>query len=395
MTQQTLQLNNVAYLQNDDVQRVIIKHTAIARDIRIDIANILCTELIGTTPYAIKDIDTFRAKYSIFAHFLIAIQVVPAWIKFKKTLKKIPEFVSMCLAEMLESIFTLMEETSAHTDADLARINISLQNHITQFIRIAETFLADPLITKTIESLNPRVENDSMQSLFDTTAFDNCHNTRHSPAESLNRAKKILLHVINNSPFADWFYSLSEEQRSVLLSFLLSALIIIKRVDAFYGKYIAQHAEMFDKIHGLYCQAFGDKQAGQLRKKLLLSIHDIADAFGSMEEFERFLNLLGRITFGTGIRSTSVQEVAASDIYSIAHSSEISRIIPSELQKLSHPLRKYLFYAELAEQRLMSYELKSIAPEALSRRGPAVVVVDTSGSMSGLQIGRASCRERV
>ncbi|WP_413283359.1 ATPase RavA stimulator ViaA [Vibrio sp. MA40-2] len=87
---------------------------------------------------------------------------------------------------------------------------------------------------------------------------------------------------------------------------------------------------------------------------------------------------------------------AADDIVGIHESDDISRMLPNETMFLAYPELEVVFYKHLIDKRLMNYKVKGKArklkkvtsqkPNAshvLIEKGPFIICVDASGSMSG------------
>lgn len=70
----------------------------------------------------------------------------------------------------------------------------------------------------------------------------------------------------------------------------------------------------------------------------------------------------------------------ADEVSDIEMGVNLSRVLPSELVKLGHPLLRRVFLASLVEGRAMQYRLSGT--DSLGR-GPLVVCLDKSGSMDG------------
>ncbi len=76
------------------------------------------------------------------------------------------------------------------------------------------------------------------------------------------------------------------------------------------------------------------------------------------------------------------------ETFGIHKSSDLIRILPSELMNLDDEDLEYLFYSKLLENNLLTYELIGYTTEEVkekrkSRKGPVIALLDTSGSMSG------------
>ncbi|MBE2254334.1 MAG: VWA domain-containing protein [Myxococcus sp.] len=70
----------------------------------------------------------------------------------------------------------------------------------------------------------------------------------------------------------------------------------------------------------------------------------------------------------------------ADEVSDVELGANLSRLLPSELAKLTHPLLRKSFLASLVEGRVMQYRLQGT--DSLGR-GPLVVCLDKSGSMDG------------
>lgn len=74
------------------------------------------------------------------------------------------------------------------------------------------------------------------------------------------------------------------------------------------------------------------------------------------------------------------RERASMEVYRVGRGAELGRLLPSELAALRHPLRRRDFLRRLLEGELSQYDLRG---DDRHGRGPVVVCVDGSGSMSG------------
>lgn len=95
-------------------------------------------------------------------------------------------------------------------------------------------------------------------------------------------------------------------------------------------------------------------------------------------------------------KKSRVARINRDEVFGINRSSDISRILPSELLNLEDENLKYLFYAKYLENSLLTYEIKSDneaeeekTEEKSGTKGPIVVCLDTSGSMKGIPVLKA------
>jgi uncharacterized protein with von Willebrand factor type A (vWA) domain len=79
-------------------------------------------------------------------------------------------------------------------------------------------------------------------------------------------------------------------------------------------------------------------------------------------------------------RQQSKIKKGAAEYYSIKQGKDLTKMLPTELMKLSHPLTKRLFYKDYMEGRTLQYESREREKEC---KGPIVMCLDESYSMSG------------
>ena len=67
--------------------------------------------------------------------------------------------------------------------------------------------------------------------------------------------------------------------------------------------------------------------------------------------------------------------------HSIIPGSDLSRVIPSELMKMKHPSTRKAFMSDFIEGKLLTYEIRG---KDKKQKGPIIICIDESGSMTGL-----------
>jgi len=80
-------------------------------------------------------------------------------------------------------------------------------------------------------------------------------------------------------------------------------------------------------------------------------------------------------------------ELGRSEVYSVRFSDDIQRMLPHEIVNLVDPDLEKIFYSKFSEKKLMTYDIRGrdmvSGPPKDTRKGPVVMLVDTSGSMYG------------
>lgn len=95
----------------------------------------------------------------------------------------------------------------------------------------------------------------------------------------------------------------------------------------------------------------------------------------------RLAALVGRFRKEFSARRLEKIKVGMEEVYDIIQTSEISRLLPSELLRYLMPELEILFLADFIEGKTLGYALRGNIKKG---KGPIVICVDSSGSMDGL-----------
>lgn len=82
-------------------------------------------------------------------------------------------------------------------------------------------------------------------------------------------------------------------------------------------------------------------------------------------------------------KSAKKQRTYRGNIIGLEFSNDVNRILPSELALLMNEETELLFYKKFAEKKLMSFSYGKKATGEKQEKGPAIICIDTSGSMNG------------
>ena len=101
------------------------------------------------------------------------------------------------------------------------------------------------------------------------------------------------------------------------------------------------------------------------------------------KDLKRLTDLVGRMRRLAAASRRKKERERREEVHSVTLGGDPARVLPAELAAglaSRNPLRRLDFYRRLAEEQVLSHELR--AREA-SGRGPVVALIDASGSMSG------------
>ena len=131
-------------------------------------------------------------------------------------------------------------------------------------------------------------------------------------------------------------------------------------------------------------------------KKIIDALGRLHESIENEEELESFFESISRVV--EEIQEKTVDYIPE-EMSGIERSGSISRMLPQEALFLGHPKLKMLWHAKRYEQALLSYRVEGVEisrtwsdisdevevqkPRPRFDRGPILIVIDTSGSMSG------------
>jgi len=106
----------------------------------------------------------------------------------------------------------------------------------------------------------------------------------------------------------------------------------------------------------------------------------LADKVRQSKKLARLANMVGRLRQLAIRKQETKVEYARSEVTTVTKGSEVERLLPSEVVRLADPDLENSFYADMMDGSLMEYELTG---KERRSKGPLIVAIDNSGSMSG------------
>ncbi|MFT3840786.1 MAG: VWA domain-containing protein [Myxococcaceae bacterium] len=143
------------------------------------------------------------------------------------------------------------------------------------------------------------------------------------------------------------------------------------------SKAIEQQRESMD---GLSSVGFGSRSVPGGQGANGAGARRLSQRLRNDNRLARIALLAGRFKRIAAAKQKAKVRHGADEVTDVELGSNISRLLPSELARLSYPLLKRQFLASLAEGRALQYRLQGT--DSLGR-GPLVVCLDKSGSMDG------------
>ena len=107
---------------------------------------------------------------------------------------------------------------------------------------------------------------------------------------------------------------------------------------------------------------------------------NLAEKLEKSEKLKALAALAGAFRADARAVRRKNRERAVNEVYRVGRGADVGRLLPAELVALRHPLRRRDFLRRFLEEQLAQYDLRG---DDRHGRGPVIVCVDGSGSMSG------------
>lgn len=103
-------------------------------------------------------------------------------------------------------------------------------------------------------------------------------------------------------------------------------------------------------------------------------------------DIQQVIDLMDKLDVEYGANQDRARSFAPSEAYDLGLSSDFRHVLPVELLKLKVPILRVLFFSQMLEGNLLTYELRGLnwndAPDR-RKKGPIIALIDASGSMGG------------
>jgi hypothetical protein len=110
----------------------------------------------------------------------------------------------------------------------------------------------------------------------------------------------------------------------------------------------------------------------------LAAMRALAERLRKSDMLRRISRLAGRLERVAATKARSRVRPGVGEVYGVGPSDDLSRLLPSELVCLGHPILRKFLLARFIEKQTLGYEM--VGREPLSR-GPVIVLLDESSSM--------------
>ncbi len=116
------------------------------------------------------------------------------------------------------------------------------------------------------------------------------------------------------------------------------------------------------------------------------NIESMAQLLRQRKDLQRIIDLMGKLDVEYGAKQEKAKSFTTTEAYDLGLSKDIRHVLPVELLKLQDPILRLLFFSQMLEGALLTYQLKGQDdpdyPQP-KKKGPVIALIDASGSMYG------------
>lgn len=125
---------------------------------------------------------------------------------------------------------------------------------------------------------------------------------------------------------------------------------------------------------------YGTAEAASKRSGTVAERTDLLRRIRNNKKLARIAAEAGRLRRIAAQKQKDKVKQIPSEVTDVEQGADLARVLPAELARLRNPLTRTLFLRDFAERKLVQYRLDGKEVEG---RGPIIVAIDNSGSMSG------------
>lgn len=385
---------NPSTIINTELREFLATPRKIPHRLREEIAEILIHELLSGKDYEIKDEKLFTEKFGVFYPIFLSIRNQQVWEETKILAGENRMAGVFILRTLLEGLFTLLEDYEK-VEKDLARKS---QKELEKALKALKELINE---TQALWERNRLERNESLRN----------YEWERNPKEFQGRKREEKSEPGSQGSFLKWLEGreescqdlenegteASERLASMTREFMFSEKageavnsVIEEKIAARLEELIPlleDHLEMLEILSMIFPGREWDYSLQALHREYFENLDRYASLFRKSSDLHMILEQIGRIELEYGSKKLRLSPYSKSEVHTVTFSGDIQTLLPIETVKLKNPLLKRKFYADMIEQKLLTYQLRgenwNSDLAGKKRKGPVVALVDTSASMRG------------
>lgn len=382
---------NPGTILNTELREFLATPRKVPYRLREEIAEVLIHELLSGKDYEIKDEKLFMGKFGVFYPLFLGMRNQQVWEEIKILAGENRMAGIFILRTLLEEIFTLL--------GDYEKLEKDLLRKPQKGLEKALKTLKE-LINET-QALWERNRLEKVESSGNYEWEKNLKESREEKSEEENK-QNIQESFLNTSENQAETYKEEEPEASERLALMTREFMFSEKageaVDTVVEEKITvkleelmplleDHLEMLEILSMLFPGRAWDYSLQALHREYFENLEKYASLFRKSSDLHKILEQVGRIELEYGSKKLRLSPHSKTEVHSINLSGDIQTLLPIETVKLKNPVLKRKFYADMIEEKLLTYQLRGENWNSdfagKKRKGPVVALVDTSASMRG------------
>jgi uncharacterized protein with von Willebrand factor type A (vWA) domain len=389
---------NPSTILNAELREFLATPRKVPHRLREEIAEVMIYDLLSGKEYEIKDERRFMEKFGVFYPIFLSMRNQQVWEEIK-TLAGANRMAGIfILKSLLEELFTLLDDYEKVEQDLLKKSQRGLEKALKalkELISETQTLWEKSRLGSAESLKNYEWERNSNEFQERKRAEDS------NQSKQRNFLKRLGDRAENNQDLSQNLEPentvASERLASMTREFMFSEKAG-EAVDSVIGERIASkleeliplledHLEMLEILSMLFPGRMWDYSLQALHREYFENLESYAAILRRSSDLNEILEQVGRIELEYGSKKLRLSPHSKSEMHTVTFSGEIQTLLPVEAVKLKNPILKRKFYADMLEEKLLTYQLRgenwNSDLAGKKRKGPAVALVDTSASMRG------------
>lgn len=416
---------NPSTILNIELREFLATPRKVPYRLREEIAELLIYDLLSGKGYEIKDEKRFMETFGVFYPIFLSMKNQQVWEEIKilaGTNRMAGVFI---LKSLLEELFTLLDDYEK-VEQDLFKKSprglektlktlkelLSKTQAVWERNRLERTESLkysdwqknlnelqdrekENKNNQRAEENNQRAEDNNQRIEENNQTEDTNQRAEVNHKENFNknegdRTEDYQNQESENTVVSERLVSMTREfmfseKAGEAIDFVIGEKIAVKLEELI--PVLEDHLEMLDLLSMLFPGRMWDYSLQALHREYFDNLDKYAAILRKSSDLHEILEQVGRIELEYGSKKLQLSPHSRSEVHSITFSGDIQTLLPVEAVKLKNPVLKLKFYADMLEEKLLTYQLRGKNWNSNSagkkRKGPVVALVDTSASMRG------------
>ncbi len=399
---------NPSTILNVELRDVLATPRKMPRLLREEIAGILIYEFFSDKEYEIKDEKLFMGKFGVFFPIFLSLRNLEGWNEIKALARTNSMAGVFILRTLLNELFSLLDAYEKELKSSK-----KFSQNMEKILKILGKLINDTHVAwekrerRAMEMNSPRWyespdtrekqqtgENDQ-ENKQENKQKNNQENKRENNQDDFLRSPES--ENQENPGQRTETMAGSERLASMTQEFMFGEKAG-EALDITIGDTIAakieelipvleEHLEMLEILSMLFPGKMWDYSLRALHREYFGNLERYAAVLRKRADLREILEQVGRIELEYGSKKLSLSPYSRNEVHSVTFSSDIQTLLPIEVVKLKNPTLKLKFYADMLEEKLLTYQLRgenwNSDTAGKRRKGPVIALVDTSASMRG------------